>query len=54
MPRPSAQQLQRLEGLREDVLAEMVAIGMLNEDDRQKLNVVPLVSCAPTQPNATA
>ena len=42
MPRPSTQQQQDLDALRVEVLAEMVSIGLLDEDGRQRLDHVPL------------
>ncbi|MFZ8905984.1 MAG: hypothetical protein ACO2Y2_01355 [Poseidonia sp.] len=42
MPRPSPQQVRHLEGLRAEVLAEMLAIGMLSAEHRQTLQAVPL------------
>lgn len=42
MPRPSPQQLLQLEGLRAEVLAEMLTIGMLSEEHQQTLHAVPL------------
>ena len=42
MPRPSAQQQHELDALQVEVLAEMTAIGMLDEDGRRCLDAVPL------------
>ena len=42
MPRPSAQQQHELDALQVEVLAEMMAIGMLDEDGRRRLDAVPL------------
>ena len=42
MPRPSAQQQHELDALQVEVLAEMTAIGMLDEDGRRRLDAVPL------------
>ena len=42
MPRPSARQQHELDALQVEVLAEMAAIGMLDEDGRRRLDNVPL------------